>query len=87
LNGCGLMILKYQSGEEIKKGDRVLFHREPGLVEIVAVERGDPETNWFMQEYGGGVMILERVSGRTFIPVDQIDQCDDLEFVSRADAP
>jgi hypothetical protein len=81
------MILKYQSGEEIKKGDRVLFHREPGQIELVALELGDPETDWFMQEYGGGVMILERVSGRTFIPADQIDECKDLEFVSRADAP
>jgi hypothetical protein len=82
-----LTILKYQSGEEIKKGDRVLFHREPGQIEMVAVELGDPETDWFMQEYGGGVMILERVSGRTFIPADQIDECKDLEFVSSADAP
>jgi hypothetical protein len=82
-----LTILKYQSGEEIKKGDRVLFHREPGQIELVAVELGDPETDWFMQEYGGGVMILERVSGRTFIPADQIDECKDLEFVSSADAP
>jgi hypothetical protein len=81
------MILKYQSGEEIKKGDRVLFHREPGQIELVALELGDPETDWFTQEYGGGVMILERVSGRTFIPADQIDECEDLEFVSRADAP
>jgi len=30
-------------------------------------------------------MILERVTGRTFIPADQIDDCEDLEFVSRAD--
>jgi hypothetical protein len=81
------MILKYQSGEEIKKGDRVLFHREPGQIELVALELGDPETDWFTQEYGGGGMILERVSGRTFIPADQIDECEDLEFVSRADAP
>jgi hypothetical protein len=81
------MKLKYQTGEEIKKGDRVLFHREPGRIELVAVEQGDPETDWFMQEYGGGVMILERVAGRTFIPADQIDECEDLEFVSRADVP
>ena len=81
------MKLKYQTGEEIKKGDRVLFHREPGRIELVAAEEGDPETDWFMQEYGGGVMILERVAGRTFIPADQIDVCEDLEFVSRADVP
>jgi len=80
------MILKYPSGEEIRKGDRVLFHREPGHFEVVAVQMGDPETVWFTQEYGGGVMILDGVAGRTFIPADQIDECDHLEFVSRAEA-
>ncbi len=81
------MILRYQIGEEIKKGDRVLFHGEPGRIELVVVELGDPTTDWFMQEYGGGVMILERVAGRTFIPAEQVvDLCEDLEFVSRADA-
>jgi hypothetical protein len=29
------MILKYQSGEEIKKGDRVLYCHEPGEIELV----------------------------------------------------
>lgn len=48
------MILRYQIGEEIKKGDRVLFHGEPGRIELVVVELGDPTTDWFMQEYGGG---------------------------------
>jgi len=81
------MILKYQSGERIKKGDNVRFHGELGQIEIVAIELGDPETDWFLQEYGGGVMILERVTGRTFIPADQIDDCEDLEFLSRADEP
>jgi hypothetical protein len=80
------MILKYQTGEEIQKGDRILFHREPGRIELVAAELGDPETDWYMQEYGGGVMILEEVAGRTFISADQIDECEDLEFVARTDA-
>lgn len=85
----GVMILRYQSGEEIKKGDRVLFHREPGRIELVAVElSGDPETDWLVQEHGGGVMILDdSVVGRTFIPAGQLDECEDLEFVSRPDAP
>lgn len=79
------MSLKYQSGEEIKRGDRVLFHREPGRIELVAYEPGDPETDWFIQEYGGGVMILDGVAGSTFITADQLPECDDLEFVSRDD--
>jgi hypothetical protein len=79
------MILKYQTGEEIQKGDRVLFHRERGRIELVAAELGDPEADWYIHEYGGGVMIIEEGAGRTFIPADQIDECEDLEFVSRTD--
>jgi hypothetical protein len=79
------MVLKYQSGEEIRKGDRVLFHGEPARVELVARELGDPETDWFVQEYGGGVMILEKVSGRTFVSADQLPNYEDLEFVERAE--
>jgi hypothetical protein len=80
------MVLKYQSGEEIKRGDRVLFHREPGYIELVASAIGDPETDWYVQEYGGGVMIVEGVAGRTFVPAHQLAECEDLEFVSRAGA-
>jgi hypothetical protein len=80
------MILKYQSGEAIRKGDRVLFHGEPGQIELVASEPSDSETGWNITEYRGGVMIVERVIGRTFIPADHIDECEDLEFVSRTDA-
>jgi hypothetical protein len=29
-------------------------------------------------------MIVDRVAGRTFIPGDQLAECEDLEFVSRA---
>jgi hypothetical protein len=79
-----ILILKYRSGEEIKKGDRVRFHGNPAEVEFVACDRNDPEAAWYMEEYGGGVMILDpMVSGRTFIPADQINEDEDLEFVSR----
>jgi hypothetical protein len=80
------MTLKYLSGEEIKKGDRVLFHRGPGQVELVADTLGNLETDWYVKEYGGGVMIIDAVAGRTFIPADQIDEYEDLEFVARPDA-
>jgi len=50
----------YQSGQEIKKGDRVIFHGNPGEIEFVADPSvDDPETEWYVQEYGGGVMIFE----------------------------
>jgi hypothetical protein len=82
------MILRYRSGEEIKRGDRVLFHRNPAEVEKVSSDPDseDPETRWHMQEFGGGVLILDpMVSGRTFIPTAQIADYEDLEFVRRAE--
>lgn len=79
------MTLHYRSGEEIKKGDHVLFHGNAAEVELVACDPNDPEAAWHVEEYGGGVMILEaKISGRTFIPRDQLDEYEDLEFVSRA---
>ena len=63
----------YQSGEQIKPGDRVRLHGEPGEVELVT----NPD------EHGGGVMIVEpKVFGRLFIAAPVSDY-EDLEFVSR----
>jgi hypothetical protein len=62
--------LKYRSGEEIKKGDRVCFHGNPAEVELVACDPDDLETAWHVKEYGGGVILDPMVSGRTFIPRD-----------------
>ena len=77
------MPFRYQSGAEIKKGDRVLFHREPAEIEFVADPLiNDPETEWYVKEYGGGVMVVEpKVFGRAFI--SHTEQAEDLVFVSR----
>jgi hypothetical protein len=82
------MILNYRSGDEIKKADRVLFHGNPAEIELVASNiTGDPETDWYIEEFGGGVMISDpMVSGRTFIPADQIAEYEGLQFVSRTDS-
>jgi hypothetical protein len=78
------LVLRYRSGEEIRKGDHVLFYGNPAEIELVAYDLNDPEGAWYVSEYGGGVMILDpMVSGRTFVPTKQLD-CDELEFVSRA---
>ena len=79
------MSLTYMTGEEIRKGDRVLFHGEPGEIELVADPAiTNPETNWYVQEYGRGVMILEPKNfGRAFLPEPQT--AEDLEFVARQD--
>jgi hypothetical protein len=75
--------LTYVTGEEIKKGDQVLLHGEPGEIELVADPMvPDPETDWYVREYGRGVMILEpKYFGRTFLPEPQT--VEDLEFVAR----
>lgn len=78
------MILRYQSGEEIKPGDRVRHHRNPAEVELVATDPTDPEQAWYIQEYGGGVLVLESQLGRTFIDASSLAEYEDLEFVSRA---
>jgi hypothetical protein len=65
------MPFKYQSGELIHPGDRVLMHGEPGEVEFVADPAdpsSDPEGGWYIESHGGGVMILEpKVFGRVFL--------------------
>jgi hypothetical protein len=78
------IVLKYRSGEQIRKGDRVTFFGNPAEIELVASDPNDPEAAWHVQEFGGGVMVLDpMVSGRTFIPADQLDESEELEFVSR----
>jgi hypothetical protein len=77
------MPLKYQSGEEIMKGDRVLLSGDPGVIELVADSLiHDPDTLWYIEEFGGGVMIsqLKRL-GSVFVHEPETDG--DLEFVSR----
>jgi hypothetical protein len=75
----------YQSGEEIKKGDRVLFHGEPGEIEFVADALiGDPAMDGYVEEHGGGVMVIEpKCFGRAFLTETQT--AEDLVFVSRAE--
>ena len=72
----------YQSGEPIQAGDPVRLHGEPAEIEFVADPGEDPE-NWFVTEYGGGVMILEpKVFGRLFVDAPVCDY-EGLAFVSR----
>jgi hypothetical protein len=80
---CKTVPFRYQSGAEVKKGDRVLFHGEPGEIEFVADPLiDDPETERYVKEYGGGVMVVEpKVFGRGFLP--HTEQNEDLVFVTR----
>jgi hypothetical protein len=70
----------YSSGEQIRKGDRVLLHGEPGEIELVADPAESPD-DW-LKNQGGGIMVLElKVFGRLFITEPETDE--HLIFVSR----
>lgn len=49
--------LEYKCGEEIKPGDRVLFHGNPAEVELVSCNPYDsnPAAAWHVKRYGSGV--------------------------------
>jgi len=80
-------MLTYGSGDAIRKGDRVLFHGNAAEIKLVADPANeDPESEWYVKEFGGGVLIADpRVSGQTFIDKDSLPDCEDLEFVARAE--
>jgi hypothetical protein len=80
------MPLTYLSGEEIRAGDRILYHGEPGTVEFVAMREEDaplldPATEWNIEQFGSGCMVNARNFGCVF--VDEPKEDDDLEFVAR----
>jgi hypothetical protein len=79
------MPLKYQSGEEIEKGDRILFHGEPAEIEFVVDSLvSDPAIDWYMRELGPGVMVLEpKYFGSAYLR-DTVNE--DLVFVSRKES-
>jgi hypothetical protein len=83
----------YQSDEEVEKGDRVLFHGDPGYVELIADPdvKDDPETEWHVHEHGGGILlVVPKTFGRVFLPAyvftEHDSNYDDLQLVSRVEA-
>ena len=77
-----MKLFNYPSGQDVKPGDRILYHGEPGEVEFVVADRaGDPSKDWYLEQFpGGGCMISAKGFGSVFL-----GECDieDLEFVSR----
>jgi hypothetical protein len=48
------------SAEEILQGDGGLFHGAPGEIEVVVDGlTGDSAMAWYVEQFGGGAMILE----------------------------
>jgi hypothetical protein len=77
------MPLRYQTGLEIRKGDRVLFHGEPAEIEFVAdPQKPEPGTDWYLREHGAGVMVREpKHFGSVFLLEPEAEE--DLAFLSR----
>ena len=75
----------YQSGKEVKTGDRITYHGEPGEVQFVVSEKvGDGDLDWYMNGFSeGGFMITVRTFGSVFLTESAIGE--DLQFVSRRD--
>ena len=78
------MRLTYPSGEEVRKGDLVLFHGEPGEIEFVADRLvGDAALDWYVNELGPGVMVHEpKHFGSAYVR-----GLENLVFVARSEAP
>ena len=70
----------YRSGEAIEAGDYVLWHGDPATIELIADPAIDP-ADWFVTEYGGGVMINPPM---VFIDAASLPADEDLDFVARA---
>jgi len=82
-----IIVLTYQSGEDIQRGDRVTYGGNVGTIELV-VERltGDPENDWLFENHGTGVMVVEpKVFGRVYLHVPHDEE--DLVFVARRNEP
>ncbi len=77
------MAFVYQSGETVQKGDRITYHGELGNVDFLADPLSPtPETDWYVEEFGGGVMIIvPDHMGSVFIHDPATEE--DLEFVGR----
>ena len=76
--------LRYHTGEDVRPGDTVTHLGHPGQVEFVANPSSPtPETEWFIEEFGGGVMVEDSKIGSVFISVESMQDPGDLVFVAR----
>lgn len=80
------MPLRYYTGEVVTKGDRVLLSKEVGVIDFIADPLfKDLNTLWFVEKYGGGVMVTQlKHLGSVFTNPEEDA---DLEFVSREPNP
>jgi hypothetical protein len=75
--------LTYQTGEEIRRGDRVIYDGNPGVIELVVETSND--NDWLFETCGPGIMLAEpKLFGRVYLRDPHQDE--DLQFVGRADS-
>jgi hypothetical protein len=82
-------MLKYQSGEAVRLGDKVTFGGKAATVELVVVGlNGDPENDWQFETNGPGVLVVEvepaTLFGRMYMRNPETKN--DLLLVARATA-
>jgi hypothetical protein len=80
------MPIFYQSGEQVRTGDEIVYCGSPGHVEyVVEGPTGDPAMDWHLTHSpNGGFMIKTIEMGLVFLDADQAADDEDLDFVSRA---
>lgn len=80
-----MKLFMYETGEEIKSGDRITFHGEQGRVEFVVAESvGDQALDWYLDQYpGGGLMVKAEGFGDVFLTGGELYE--DLKFIGRRD--
>jgi hypothetical protein len=80
-------MLAHQSGESIRKGDRVTYGGNAGTIELVVQGlSGEPETDWLFASRGAGLMVAEpTVFGRVYLSAPHDEE--DLVFIARVGEP
>jgi hypothetical protein len=83
----GMMGLNYQSGENLRNGDRVRYGGNAGTIELVVDGlTGDSETDWLFENHGVGILVVEpTVFGRLYLSAPHDEK--DLVFVARVGEP
>jgi hypothetical protein len=79
----GSMRFFYQSGEEVRPGDKIVYAGSPGHVEfVVDAPTGDPAVDWHLTHSpNGGFMIKTTTMG--FVFLDGAEEDEDLDFLAR----
>lgn len=77
------MVVRYESEIEIRKGDCVLLHDEPGEIEFVAAEPGDAETDRYVRQYGGVMVAEPKLFSHAFLSAEILENAELLQPAGR----